>query len=292
MTKIETIETLSSRFSRVEITTRGKGTTETTILTAPRTGFFAATTPTEVKYTHELDNDTRVTCTAVDDKLLVQVDFADHTPSPKQSFLPNIIASWFNTTTFEQKAELEITLPANDINDFTLDATVGTLDWRGPSVKNAFSAKVNVGSVTTESLVAEDVDVNANVGSIHLKDATVHNSVSLGANLGEIKGKVSGFKELVAIADMGSIALDLHPRRDATIELKSGMGSVLSNVFGFEGKFDVKTGFGRFQVAGNGVNGVGNSSGMGTVNGWVANKNAFGRLNIDTGMGSVDLRFT
>ncbi|KAJ3029277.1 UNVERIFIED_CONTAM: hypothetical protein HDU68_012594 [Siphonaria sp. JEL0065] len=293
MTKIETTETIESRFSGVEIISRGKGSTETTILTAPTTqssSFFASVLPTEVKYTHDLDAKTIVTCTTVNDKLQVHVDYAE-----ENRLIPGLLVNWWFTGSKEkeQKTVLEITLPpSTDLQDFSIDGAVGTLEYNGPKTKNTFLAKLNVGVVNLKSVETEDLEVVTNVGSIQLGESTiVRNKATLSTNVGEVRGTVRGFKELAAIADMGEVRLDLYPAKDASIQLSSGMGAVFSNVFGFQGKFDVKTGFGSYEVSGNGFNGVGKSSGMGTMSGWVSDKSAFGNLKADAGMGGITLKF-
>ncbi|KAJ3246564.1 hypothetical protein HDU77_008916 [Chytriomyces hyalinus] len=192
-----------------------------------------------------------------------------------------------------QDATVSITLPY-ELENVGVDGNVGSCKWDAGNVKNSFKVALTMGNIEAVSpLTCANASLKVNTGTIHVAELTASNTVQLKATAGEIKGLFRGYTSMNVESAVGSLDLTLHPKSPVSdTSLRCESGSIVAKVFGFQGKFNVETDWGRLNVTGHTGGGPFKSLGVGKFSGWVAKKNvAGGSFGSHAGLGVTNIEF-
>ncbi|KAI8616626.1 hypothetical protein BC830DRAFT_1117235 [Chytriomyces sp. MP71] len=271
----------SSTFRRLSIVATGTGVTKTKITTA------SATSMATLAFNSTDGQNSKLSVSTSDDDhtLLVCIKY----PEAKSYSL----FSWMGFGKTGPESELHIALP-EDLKDFYMEANIGSLDWNAVNVTSSFKAKINLGTVATDSSICcKNADIRVNVGSIHLKDLSALNDVSLEADVGKLSGLIRSYKSLTAETGVGDMRFTLHPSTEASnTRLTCGTGSIAATVFGFSGRLNSHSGLGRVKIYGVDSDRPFDAYGPQKFQGWVSKRMTdSGEFEASTGLGKVKLTF-
>ena len=143
--------------------------------------------------------------------------------------------------------------------------------------------------------ISGELYLKSDAGSIVVDCFFEHEgSATLKTSAGTLRGKLLNYKALNASSDIGIISLDLSPDADALTHVKSDVGSVTTNMFGFRGKFSARSDVGTLSVQGDDVV---IESETGGKFGFLENKKSgyvgkgLGIVSISTDVGAATLNF-